>query len=100
MTSLGPHSRMSEQRSATIAYTAMALLAFAANSVLCRMALRDGAIDAASFSTLRVGSRGAGAPCQQGAAAAVSSLGVMDVGGSAGALRAAVCVCLHAVEHG
>jgi drug/metabolite transporter (DMT)-like permease len=47
---------MSDQRSATIAYTAMALVAFAANSVLCRMALREGAIDAASFSTLRFGS--------------------------------------------
>jgi hypothetical protein len=33
---------MSDQRSATIAYTAMALVAFAANSVLCRMALREG----------------------------------------------------------
>lgn len=44
---------MGERRSATIAFTAMALTAFAANSVLCRMALREGAIDAASFSTLR-----------------------------------------------
>src|SRR5262245_32681546 len=44
---------MSERRSATIAYTAMALVAFAANSVLCRMALREAAIDAATFSTLR-----------------------------------------------
>ena len=29
-------------------------MAFAANSVLCRLALRDGAIDAASFSTIRL----------------------------------------------
>jgi drug/metabolite transporter (DMT)-like permease len=37
----------------TIAYTVTALVAFAANSLLCRMALREGAIDAASFSTIR-----------------------------------------------
>lgn len=35
-------------------YTALALAAFAANSVLCRLALRDGAIDAATFSTIRL----------------------------------------------
>ena len=40
-------------RRLTIAYTAMALVAFAANSVLCRMALREGAIDPASFSIVR-----------------------------------------------
>lgn len=34
--------------------TALALLAFAANSVLCRMALQDGAIDPASFTTIRM----------------------------------------------
>lgn len=33
---------------------AAAMLAFAGNSVLCRLALRDGAIDAASFTTLRL----------------------------------------------
>jgi hypothetical protein len=32
-----------------VAATAFALLAFAANSVLCRMALRDAHIDPASF---------------------------------------------------
>ncbi len=32
----------------------MALIAFAANSVLCRMALGDGAIDAASFTVIRL----------------------------------------------
>jgi len=37
----------------TIAFTVTALVAFAANSLLCRMALREGAIDAASFSTIR-----------------------------------------------
>ncbi len=44
----------------TIAYTVLALLAFAANSVLCRMALEmqyDGAeIDAASFTVIRLSS--------------------------------------------
>ena len=35
-------------------FTTLALIAFAANSVLCRLALRDGAIDAASFSTIRL----------------------------------------------
>lgn len=34
--------------------TTLAMLAFAANSLLCRLALRDGHIDAASFTTLRV----------------------------------------------
>jgi drug/metabolite transporter (DMT)-like permease len=35
-------------------YTAFALIAFAANSVLCRLALGPGAIDAASFTTIRL----------------------------------------------
>lgn len=34
--------------------TITAMLAFAANSLLCRLALRDGSIDAASFATVRV----------------------------------------------
>ena len=38
----------------TVAYTATALMAFAANSVLCRVALGEVAIDAASFSTIRL----------------------------------------------
>jgi drug/metabolite transporter (DMT)-like permease len=40
----------------TIACTLFALVAFAANSVLCRLALGRAAIDAASFSTMRLGS--------------------------------------------
>lgn len=40
--------------SRTAGLTAVAMLAFAANSVLCRLALRDGAIDAASFTTIRM----------------------------------------------
>jgi drug/metabolite transporter (DMT)-like permease len=41
-------------RGATLGYTTLALLAFAANSILCRLALRDDAIDAATFSTIRL----------------------------------------------
>ena len=33
---------------------ALAMIAFAANSLLCRLALRGGAIDAASFTTIRI----------------------------------------------
>ena len=38
----------------TAALTATALVAFASNSLLCRMALGTGAVDAASFSTIRL----------------------------------------------
>ena len=38
----------------TLTLTALAMMAFAANSVLCRMALGDDHIDAASFTALRV----------------------------------------------
>jgi drug/metabolite transporter (DMT)-like permease len=38
------------------ATTALALLAFAANALLCRVALADGGTDAASFTALRLGS--------------------------------------------
>lgn len=38
----------------TILLTSLALLAFAGNSVLCRLALNDGVIDAASFTTIRL----------------------------------------------
>lgn len=36
------------------AFTALAMIAFAANSVLCRLALKETAIDAASFTTVRI----------------------------------------------
>jgi drug/metabolite transporter (DMT)-like permease len=39
----------------TVLFTSLALVAFAANSVLCRMALGGSAIDAASFSAIRLG---------------------------------------------
>ena len=38
----------------TQALTAAAMTAFAANSLLCRMALEGGLVDAASFASLRV----------------------------------------------
>ena len=37
-----------------VAYTAFALTAFAFNSILCRLALRSGEIDAASFTAIRL----------------------------------------------
>jgi hypothetical protein len=37
-----------------IALTVAAMLAFAANSLLCRMALQHGGIDAASFGSIRL----------------------------------------------
>jgi drug/metabolite transporter (DMT)-like permease len=40
----------------TAALTVLALIAFAANSILCRMALGSGAIDAGSFTTARLAS--------------------------------------------
>jgi drug/metabolite transporter (DMT)-like permease len=40
----------------SIAYTLFALIAFAGNSVLCRLALGDSAIDAASFTSIRLAS--------------------------------------------
>jgi drug/metabolite transporter (DMT)-like permease len=45
-----------DQRSTTIVFTALALSAFAANSVLCRLALRQDAIDPATFSSIRFAS--------------------------------------------
>ena len=38
----------------TVSFTILALLAFAANSLLCRLALRGGAIDPASFTVVRL----------------------------------------------
>ncbi|WP_062063566.1 DMT family transporter [Cellvibrio sp. OA-2007] len=37
-----------------IVLTALAMLAFAGNSILCRLALKDGSIDAASFTSIRL----------------------------------------------
>src|SRR5436190_14168225 len=41
-----------------IALTTLAMLAFAGNSLLCRVALKDTAIDAASFTAIRLASGG------------------------------------------
>ena len=40
----------------TVLLTVLTMLAFAANSILCRAALRDGAIDPVGFTTLRLAS--------------------------------------------
>ncbi|MBV6410917.1 MAG: hypothetical protein GAKPKEKM_01754 [Rhodocyclaceae bacterium] len=40
----------------TLLLTTLTLLAFAGNSVLCRLALRETGIDAASFTTIRLAS--------------------------------------------
>src|SRR5579864_6202329 len=40
----------------TIGLTAAAMIAFAANSVLCRLALGQGSLDPASFTFIRIGS--------------------------------------------
>ena len=49
-----PVSDSSPTPATTVTLTALAMLAFAANSLLCRLALRDELIDAASFATVRV----------------------------------------------
>ena len=38
----------------TTVYTGLALIAFASNSVICRLALTNGSIDPAGFSTIRL----------------------------------------------
>lgn len=43
-------------RSALVLATLLALVAFAVNSLLCRLALKGGGIDAASFTSLRIAS--------------------------------------------
>lgn len=48
--------KASDKNIKTMGYTIAALTAFAANSVLCRMALQNNAIDASSFTAIRLGS--------------------------------------------
>ena len=53
----GAPTRVDRERSAlvrTIALTGAAMTAFACNSILCRLALGGGSIDAASFTTIRL----------------------------------------------
>ena len=45
---------MSKRSRRIILLTTIAMIAFAANSVLCRLALRDSAIDPISFSVIRL----------------------------------------------
>jgi drug/metabolite transporter (DMT)-like permease len=59
MSSSGAASRATglprpENQAAVVALTVIALTGFAANSLLCRMALRGGAIDPASFTAVRL----------------------------------------------
>src|SRR4051812_15429867 len=46
---------LSSRPSRPVAFVVFALLAFAANSIFCRLALGRGAIDAATFTLLRLG---------------------------------------------
>ena len=85
----------------TAGLTAIALLAFAGNSLLCRIALRDTAIDAASFTSVRLVSgalmlallvawrgRGrAGAPTEAPTDAQVGTQAGTQAGAQTGALR-------------
>jgi drug/metabolite transporter (DMT)-like permease len=98
---------MGRLTTSTLALTALAMIAFAANSILCRMALAEGAIDAGSFTAVRIASgaialtlivltRGAGAQVLaagswRGAAALVGyaiafSFAYLALGASTGAL--------------
>ena len=52
--SIGSLNRRNSAWLRITAYTAFALIAFAANSLLCRLALGKAAIDAASFTTIRL----------------------------------------------
>jgi len=73
-----------------IVYTTLALLAFAGNSILCRMALGRAAIDAATFSTIRFGA---------GAAMLVLVMAFMRAGAldTSGSWTSAVILFLYAV---
>jgi len=53
---VSPSRSTSPGAATTVALTAVAMIAFAANSILCRMALGAGLIDAASFASVRVAS--------------------------------------------
>ena len=45
---------MTAPRTEILLLTGLAMIAFAANSLLCRLALADGAIDAAGFTGIRL----------------------------------------------
>jgi drug/metabolite transporter (DMT)-like permease len=69
-------------------FTALALVAFAANSVLCRLALQNHAVDAATFTSLRFAS---------GAAMLVAIAGRRSLRLSAGSWRSAVVLAVYAI---
>ena len=75
-----PLGAVHASRTATIALTTFAMVAFAANSVLCRLALRGGAIDPATFTTIRVGS----GALLMGLLVAIAHRGGRATGGGAG----------------
>jgi drug/metabolite transporter (DMT)-like permease len=70
------------------ALTLLALVAFAANSILCRLALRSGSIDPASFSAVRIAS---------GAAVLLFLMRLRRTGRMAGSWRSAAWLVLYAV---
>ena len=51
-----PQDQKSTSFVKTMIYTILALMAFAANSVICRLALKDGAIDPGMFTSIRLSS--------------------------------------------
>ena len=54
MTTMSAITPPSSSAARTAALTALAMLAFAANSLLCRMAMQQQSIDAASFASVRL----------------------------------------------
>jgi drug/metabolite transporter (DMT)-like permease len=90
MASYTPDDARSLVRTRTVLLTVSALVAFAANSLLCRQALGHTAIDAASFSTIRLAS---------GAAALLAITWARRVGpiGVRGTWRSAALLFLYAV---
>lgn len=50
------NSRHRKPATTAIIYTTLAMFAFAGNSIICRLALRDNAIDPSSFTAIRLGS--------------------------------------------
>jgi drug/metabolite transporter (DMT)-like permease len=50
----GDNGRMARTGNAVVALTTLAMVAFAGNSLLCRVALRETPVDAATFTTVRI----------------------------------------------
>ena len=77
---------------AVIALCGAALLGFAANSLLCRAALGNGAIDAASFTAIRIGN----GALVLAVLAALSRKPAFDDGRRPGSWRSGAVLCLYA----